>query len=386
MALVEGVLQALEVRPAVVVGHHQLAVEPGLVERQPGQRPGLARQAAGPVVAVAGQQANFAVVDAGEDAIAVELDLVAPVAGRRRVQQGRQLRRKLLGQPALPFMGLAGLMGLAGRTWVFARLRGQRPAADHALRLLGQHVMLRKVPRQGVAALDQEPLRLAPAQLGAHQAPAAAELLAMQFELQVPFRQSFLGIALGRPVAVVPDDHVAGAVVSFRDMPFEVGVVQRMILHLDRQAPDAGVETRPLGHRPALQRAAQFQAEVVVQVAGVVLLDHEGERFLPPPAAPRTGLGSAAEVALARVFVEFRCAGHGVLLGGPHLLRSTGRPDDDSIGFPAGESSRAQSSRTMSISSIARRCTLLSFCSSAALMPTKVVMGIPWLRLLSMIE
>ena len=56
---------------------------------------------------------------------------------------------------------------------------------------------------------------------------------------------------------------------------------------------------------PAFQRAIELQAEVVVQVAGVVLLDAELQRMGTfATAALAAGLGRGIEVALARIFLQ----------------------------------------------------------------------------------
>ena len=44
---------------------------------------------------------------------------------------------------------------------------------------------------------------------------------------------------------------------------------------LDGQRAFAGIEARPLGHRPALEDTVQFQSKVIVQLAGGVLLHDE---------------------------------------------------------------------------------------------------------------
>ena len=92
-------------------------------------------------------------------------------------------------------------------------------------------------------------------------------------------------------LALLPQDEVEGAAVpdldGARAVPrgdhaVEVHVLDRMVLHLDRQATHAGLLGRPLGDGPALQHAVQLEPEVVVEVAGVVLLDDEAR-------APRLG-------------------------------------------------------------------------------------------------
>ena len=113
--------------------------------------------------------------------------------------------------------------------------------------------------------LDQKPLFLLARHVRAHQVPQTAELLALQFELEFA-----LGIGLGRillrnPHAAVPDDHITRAVMPFGNAALERRVVERMVFDVDRQALDLGVERRAFGHRPAFQRAIEFQAKVVMQ-------------------------------------------------------------------------------------------------------------------------
>ena len=69
----------------------------------------------------------------------------------------------------------------------------------------------------------------------------------------------------------------------FGDDAFEAAVLERMVLDLHREPLVRRIEARPLGHRPALQHAVELQPEVVVQMAGGVLLDDE--RQARPPSA-----------------------------------------------------------------------------------------------------
>ena len=57
---------------------------------------------------------------------------------------------------------------------------------------------------------------------------------------------------------------------------FEAAVLQRMVLGVHRQVIDRGGLGQVLRHRPGHQHAVAFEAEVVVQPAGVVLLNDEG--------------------------------------------------------------------------------------------------------------
>src|SRR5690606_10035113 len=69
---------------------------------------------------------------------------------------------------------------------------------------------------------------------------------------------------------------------ALRDLAFKAGVVEGVVLHLDRHALDRGIEAGPLGNCPRLQRITHLQAEVVMPPAGMVELDDEdGARELP---------------------------------------------------------------------------------------------------------
>lgn len=119
-------------------------------------------------------------------------------------------------------------------------------------------------------------------------------------------------IAFRLPDTAVPDDHIACTIVAFRDTPLEIGVVQRMVLHMHCQAAHFGVQRWAFGDRPAFQGAVELEAEVVVQVTGVVLLDAELQRMGPLATfAFAAGLGRGVEVALARIFLQG--LGHGGL-------------------------------------------------------------------------
>ena len=74
--------------------------------------------------------------------------------------------------------------------------------------------------------------------------------MADQGEFEVAALQPLPRIAFGQPVAAIPELDRAATILVFRDGALEIAVVQRMILDLDGEALDAGIERRPLGHRP----------------------------------------------------------------------------------------------------------------------------------------
>src|SRR5882672_6431937 len=82
--------------------------------------------------------------------------------------------------------------------------------------------------------------------------------------------------------SAVPYHYRSRAIIAFRNFPFEVGVVQRMIFRLHRQ-PLVGVALgRSLGHGPRLQRSIDRKPEIVVQPRCPVLLNHERVAMLGP--------------------------------------------------------------------------------------------------------
>ena len=203
-------------------------------------------------------------------------------------------------------------LGLGGRS-VAVPERVRRPG-DVVVRAAGLdrlRVLLR-IPtghRVLVVLVDEEPLLLAPPLplRRPHEHEAPGELLAVDVEVQIALRDGLGRIDPGRgtPPPTVPDDDVAAAVLAGRDHAFEVGVLDRVVLDLDREPADARVERRPLGHGPADEHAVELQAEVVVEAAGPMALDHE------PPARiavlrqrallPAPGLGRSGEVPLPLV-------------------------------------------------------------------------------------
>ena len=238
------------------------------------------RHARRPVVAAAREQANVVAVDARDDAVAVELDLVDPAGVARRLgDERRELRAEGLGQlrldrarrqrerlgrsracwpTAAPARLALPLRGLRGDVALFAaassssararrivarrflrrrgRLVGDRPAREHALRLGVDDAVLGRRPRRVVLLLDQQPrlLALAGAAVHAHQRPAAVQLLAVEAELELAGAVAGARVADRLPGAVVPDDHLARAVLALRDRSLEAAVVDRVVLDVHR--------------------------------------------------------------------------------------------------------------------------------------------------------
>src|SRR6202012_4555878 len=92
------------------------------------------------------------------------------------------------------------------------------------------------------------------------QPPAAMQLLALEHEFQLALLQRPSRVAvLRRPIAPVPQLHRAAAVLALGDGPLEVAVIERMVLHLDREALVGRIERRPSRYRPRLEHPVRLQ-------------------------------------------------------------------------------------------------------------------------------
>ncbi len=169
---------------------------------------------------------------------------------------------------------------------------------------------------KAVLVLYEQPfVRRAP---GTYQRPGALQFVSAKEHRDLPYSDALphpgfglvavverqLASLIRRIGARIPDDHLARAVLAFRDHSLERCVIERMVLHHHSQPLVTRVQRGPFRHRPRLQHAIDFEAVVIVQASSGVLLNHKDER----PAAFFLGAGSrlwrAFEVALFPVFLE----------------------------------------------------------------------------------
>ena len=126
----------------------------------------------------------------------------------------------------------------------------------------------------------------------------AAQLLAVQYELELALPIAGFGIADRFPMPAVPQEHGAGAVLLGRNDALEVTVFERVILDVHREPLVRRVEARSLRDGPTQQDAVQLESEVVVKVRGSVLLDDEDRLARATPAYATRRLGRRLEIAL----------------------------------------------------------------------------------------
>ena len=130
--------------------------------------------------------------------------------------------------------------------------------------------------RRIVMLVQQQPLLVGVA-VTANEGKAALELFAVELEVEVALLDLLdrVGALHQLPRAPVPHDHVAAAVLARRDDPFEVEVVERMVLDVHGHTLRVRIECRTLRHCPAHEDSVGLESQVVVQLTGAVALDHE---------------------------------------------------------------------------------------------------------------
>ncbi len=105
--------------------------------------------------------------------------------------------------------------------------------------------------------------------------PAARQAFTGQGELEVAALQPVMRIALGNPIAAIPELHRSAAILALGNGAFEVAVIERMVLDLDRQPLDLGVERRALRDSPRLEHAIELEPEIVMQPRRIMTLNDE---------------------------------------------------------------------------------------------------------------
>ncbi len=101
------------------------------------------------------------------------------------------------------------------------------------------------------------------------------KFFAVQFKRQLLLPQTRTRISNRLPCAAIPNDDRTRPIFALWNGPFEAGVLDRMVLDLDCQPFLPRVKTRTFRNCPTLQHAVEFQAEIVMQSSGVMLLNDE---------------------------------------------------------------------------------------------------------------
>src|SRR5260370_28639923 len=170
--------------------------------------------------------------------------------------------------------------------------------------LAGQHRCIVHLFRERfhiLAPFDEEPLVVAIAK--SYEIPLPFELLSMQNEVQLTVFELLLRrLAQWLECSSIPYHDRAAAILTLRYFALEIGVGYGMVFHADGKPLFAAGVGHPLGNCPRFERAPHFDAEVVVQAAGIVFLyDESVFRDLWPF---RLWFSRVTEISLSSIFFE----------------------------------------------------------------------------------
>ena len=180
-------------------------------------------------------------------------------------------------------------------------------------RKLFEDVVIGERLRPTIAVLDEQPVgtRLgssaAIGTAGADQDPTSLQLGPFEGELDLSGPIVGLGLTQRLPGPSVPDHHRSASVFSGRNQSLEVAIVERMVFDLDGQPLLRRVEAWSLRNRPTLECTSHFEPEIVMQMAGVMLLHHKlkgRRRFLRSRRDVPLRLRRAFEVPFLPVFSQ----------------------------------------------------------------------------------
>jgi hypothetical protein len=186
----------------------------------------------GEIVPVAGEKQCLAATLAGEHAVTIELELENPVLVRERAVAS--LRQHDLDGSGIDLCSLSTCLKEVGPHIPSRTLSGLHFLYSEAGEHRGFVELVARRLDPGIALLDEEPVALA--LLDLHQCPLAAKLVSLELEQELSFLEPFPPILERSPLATVPHDHSARAVVSLGDHSLEIAVFQRVIFHPHRQA------------------------------------------------------------------------------------------------------------------------------------------------------
>ena len=91
----------------------------------------------------------------------------------------------------------------------------------------------------------------------------------------LPFFEALSRVFEGQPFPAVPDDHTARAVVAGGNDPFEVSVLEGVVLHLHGEPLVVHVVRGSLGHCPRSEHPVHLQPEIEVELTRRMFVNHE---------------------------------------------------------------------------------------------------------------
>jgi hypothetical protein len=189
-----------------------------------------------------------------------------------RAGTGCVLGRSLGGTNGPDRISLSGLGNVAA---VYLGDVGQQLLRYGRTRLFDRNIRRGRIP---VTMLNQKPFCSGRASdHGSDQRPGAAELRPVQGELQLSRAKSRIDIRnLRDPKPAIPYHHRSASILTLRNHSLKRAIFKGMIFDGHRQPLHGWIQGWSLRYRPRKQHSTPLQPEIVVQVACLVLLHHEG--------------------------------------------------------------------------------------------------------------
>ena len=89
------------------------------------------------------------------------------------------------------------------------------------------------------------------------------QALAIQHGFEIPILQSLLSglVALGLPIAAIPQHDRTAATLPFRDRALEIAVVEQVVLDFDGELLVMWIARWSLGYGPEFENATELEAQ-----------------------------------------------------------------------------------------------------------------------------
>jgi len=125
---------------------------------------------------------------------------------------------------------------------------------------------------KAVICLDEQPLLLRA--FHADKDKETVQFFAMQDKFDPPGTNAAAHEIIR---SMVPDEHESGTIMIFRNAPFKCGIRKRMVLNMNCKTLVMRVHGRSFRHCPRCKNAIHFEANIEMEVAGVMLV-HDKNR------------------------------------------------------------------------------------------------------------
>ena len=126
------------------------------------------------------------------------------------------------------------------------------------------------------------------------------KFFAVELESKMTLGVPLCRVAFRSPEPAVPDHDGAPAIFPLRNDPFEIAIIDGVILDMDSKAFDMRIEARPFRDSPTFVDAVEFETEVVMKPARSVFLNDEAKIGARVPYATPLGSGVLEKSRMSR--------------------------------------------------------------------------------------